>query len=697
MVFALLVPVATSIGASVSIDNTLRRLPPLEQRSTIYAADGTTVLGLLGSEDRVDVPLSQVPKVLVDAVVDTEDATFWHNPGVDVAAMARSLVADVTHGAVEQGGSTITQQLVKNRLLNARRKLHRKLAEVSLALQLDRTMSKRAILQQYLNTVYFGQGAYGVRAAAERFFTHDDPATGTPLRGKQLSELTLGEAALLAGLIASPEGDNPFTHPDRARVRRDEVLHNMTVRGTITPAEAAAAAREPLPTNTPPPDLRPRNYFVDEVQQALLADPRLGADPADRRRLVLTGGLKVDTTLDPRMQYAALSAVAAVLPDQPPFTAALVAIDPTTGAVRALVGGPGYASSQYDLATHRPGRQAGSTYKVITLAAALEAGLSPNDVLDGTSPCTVSYPSLPDWTTENAEPGSGPLTLRQATVDSVNCAYAHLIADIGPTAVAQMANRLGVTQHVPAYLSITLGTKETTPIEMATVAATLAAGGVRHTPHFVTKVTTPDGRVLIDDTRPQGTRVLDPDVTACETDVLRGVVTDGTGTAAAVPGRDVAGKTGTTDLKTDAWFLGYTPQLATVVWMGDPAGTVPMRDVGGIEVFGGTYPARMWQAFTAAALADAPAIPFPAAGSVCDRAPALTPPPSAETPSPNPGPTTPPSSGPPAGPAAPGNGNGNGKGNGGGGRSVVTTTAAPPPTTAPPATTGAPQPAGSGP
>jgi membrane peptidoglycan carboxypeptidase len=311
--------------------------------------------------------------------------------------------------------------------------------------------------------------------------------------------------------------------------------------------------------------------------------------------------------------------VAQVMPDDPRFTAALVAMDPSTGQVLAMVGGPGFDRFQYNLATHEPGRQPGSTFKLITLAAALEAGYSPNDTLDGSSPCVATRPPLEPWMTSNAEPGSGVETLRDATAGSVNCVFAHLIASVGPRAVVDMAHRLGVVQDVPAYLSITLGTQETTPLEMATVASTLAAGGVRHDPVFVQKVTTPDGRVLIDNTGNAGTRVLPQDVADCEDDLLRGVVDHGTGTNAQVPGYDVVGKTGTTDYKADAWFAGFTPQLAAVVWMGAPDAAVPMTDVGGIEVFGGTYPARIWQAFGAAMLQGTPPRAFPPAGPVCDR------------------------------------------------------------------------------
>jgi membrane peptidoglycan carboxypeptidase len=285
-----------------------------------------------------------------------------------------------------------------------------------------------------------------------------------------------------------------------------------------------------------------------------------------------------------------------------------------------MVGGIGFDQLQYNLVTHLPGRQPGSTYKVVTLAAALEAGYSPNDTVNGTSPCTGFRAGYPIWQTTNAEPGGGTITLRQATVNSVNCAYAHVIASLGPPAVVDIAHRLGITQDVPNYLPITLGAKEATPLELATVASTLAAGGIRHTPTLIARVVTNQGKVLIDNTHPQGQPVVAPDVVACETDILRNVITNGTGTRARLEGdRDAAGKTGTTDDHADAWFLGYTPQLATVVWMGDPARRTPMTDVGGIEVFGGTYPAGIWKAFMDTELARQPPLALPPPGPVCER------------------------------------------------------------------------------
>ncbi len=633
---AALVPGVQSLASSEKFDGKLPPLRGLSQRTTVVAADGSP-LGVLGDVDREAVELTDVPKVLIHAVIATEDRTFYSNSGVDPGGLTRAFVENATSGDIQQGGSTISQQVVKNRILKpSRGDVRRKIKEIVLAYRLNQQYSKKQILQEYLNTVYFGQGAYGVQSAAERFFR------------KPLAELDIADSALLAGLIAEPEGANPFTHPDRAKARRDEVLQLEVGQHKITRAEAAAAGQQPLPTVPPPAERRPENYFVDEVQRRLLADPRLGATDEERRDRLLRGGLRIETTLDPAAQFEAQEAVNAGVAGRQPFTGALVAMDPATGAVKAMVGGEDYEESQYNIATREPGRQPGSTWKVVTLAAALEAGYSPDDTVDGTSPCTVRAAGTGAYTTNNAEGGGGTLTLRAATEESVNCAFARLIESLGPARAVDMAHRLGIVQDVPAFLSITLGTREATPLEMTTVTSTLAAGGIRRDPVFVSKITAPDGQVVLDATNTPGQRVVDAGVAACETDMLRGVVTNGTGTAAQPAEHTVAGKTGTTDEKTDAWFLGYTPQLATVVWYGASTGRVPGAG------FGGQTPAAIWKSFMDAQLAGQPDLPFaPPAGPCAAPGEAITPggrepgpPPALPAPPPEPPP-------PPAADAAP--------------------------------------------
>ncbi|MCU1458414.1 MAG: rane carboxypeptidase (penicillin-binding protein) [Actinomycetia bacterium] len=602
---AAIIPGARAIVTGATVSNKLEvSFKKLDQISIVYDKDGNEI-GQLGLQNRDPVPLKAVPKLLQQAVIDTEDRTFYDNPGVDLQSIVRAFTKNVGAGQVSQGGSTITQQLVKNRILTSKRDLNRKVKEAILAYRVNEQYSKSYILGQYLNTVYFGQGSYGVKTAAARFFQTKN-LDGSP-RGKNLNELTLPEDALLAGLISNPEGANPFAYPARAKARRSAVLDGMVKEHTITQAQADAARDAPLPTVKPPAELRPTNYFVDEVQRRLLSEPSLGATVADRQKAVLTGGLRIYTTYDPQAQKLAQDAVNSTLPNQPPFTAALVSMDPANGEVRAMVAGVDFATAKYNLATQGDGRQPGSTYKVITLTAAIENGFSPNDTVDGTSPCSVRFPNnRTPYDTQNAEPGGGIMTLRTALAESVNCAFVRVAAALTPEKIAFQAKNLGITHDVPAYPSITLGTDGTTPLEMATVFNTIASGGIRHYPVFIRRVTDASGKEIFK-ANTTGTRVISAQTAATVTDMMRGVITGGTGTAARLNGgRIAAGKTGTTDKKTDAWFCGFVPQLSTCVWMGAPQGGIPMTRVGGISVFGGTYPAKVWKKYVDAELTNQP-------------------------------------------------------------------------------------------
>lgn len=636
--FAALIPASATLFNSSRFSSKIAdHLSTLAQRTVVYDASGNQI-GIFAADDRERVKLSQVPKDLVNAVIATEDRTFWKNPGVDLQSTFRALWANVTSGKVEQGGSTITQQLIKNRILTPKRDLNRKVREVILAYRFADQFSKKQILEEYLNTVYFGQGSYGVKTAAERFFD-----------GEPLSRLTLGQASLLAGLIQNPEGYNPYLHPDAARARQVVVLQRMLDQHYITKAQAYEAALQPMPTKLPPADYRPDNYFLAEVEQRLFDDPRLGATASDRENAVLRGGLRVYTTYDPRMQFLAQAAITGTLQQATPrandITAAMVVMDPQTGAVRALIGGPGFQQNQFDIATHyragaNSGRQPGSTFKVVTLATAMENGYSPNDSVSGTSPCVVQFPGYaPTPPLKNAEQGPGTESIRTATVDSVNCAYLRIGASLGLDKITEMAQRLGIcagatttkstcpywqldkTDNRPDVNGNTAQVKVPTmvygsaggqtPLDMATIFNTFAADGVRHEPIFVTKVVGPDGKTIFQN-KTVGNRVIDPQVARTVTDILRGVITNGTGTSARLDGgRVAAGKTGTTDNETDAWFDGYTPQLTAVVWMGNLASETPMGRVGRYStVFGGTWPAIIWKTFMNSALAGQPNVAF---------------------------------------------------------------------------------------
>ncbi len=579
-------------------DNIDIALSDLSSRTIVVDAKGNEI-GRLGLEDRDPVKLDEVPEIMQTAVVLAEDRTFWENPGIDARAIARAATSNVSLGSVNQGGSTITQQLVKNRLLTNEKTFSRKIKEAVLAYRLTERYSKTEILQEYLNTVYFGQGSYGIKAASERFFK------------KPLADLTIAEAALLAGVIPNPESWNPFTYPDRAKNRRAVILKVLKDEGVITAEQEAEANAAPLPTEKPSAELRPQTYLVAEAQRLLLDDERLGETAQERYNKVLRGGLKIHTSYDPDLQKMAQDAVDSKLPNQPPFTAAMVVMDRNTGKVLAMVGGPGFEDATFNLATQGK-RQTGSTFKAIGMTAALNEGFSPNDTVSGSSPCTVRIDGHAPWETNNyAGGGSGTTSLTRAMAGSVNCAFARLIGAVGVSKTAEMAERLGVNHDVPEFPSISLGTDETTPLDMTTVYNTLSTGGIRHNPVFVTKVEGPNGEIIFEE-KYEGTRVLGENVAYSVVDTLRGVINSGTGTGARVPGHDAVGKTGTTDNFGDAWFCGMTMKYTSCVWMGNPAARTPMTNVGGRSVSGGSFPASIWRAFMIPAMATQDAQKFPA-------------------------------------------------------------------------------------
>jgi len=657
-----LLPGTRQIGRSVQYRETVAGLGQLSAPTTVYDSRGNAI-GKIGLQDREPAELGEVPQSLIDAVIVTEDKSFWTNSGVDVGGIARAFVQNLTRGRVSEGGSTITQQLVKNRLTGARRDVQRKVKELVLAFRVNEKYSKREILKQYLNTVYFGEGSYGVKSAARRFFLTTDPGSPTP-RGKQLGELTVGETALLAGLIHNPEGDSPFEHPERARNRRDEVLAGMVKAGKITQAQADSAGREALPTMKPAAvDLRPSNAWAEQAQSTLLRDRRLGPTVAERRKRILQGGLAVYTTLDQGIQQMADQAVANGLAGaRPGFGAALVAMDPKTGDVKAMTDSRPFSESKFNLAVDGAGRQIGSSFKVVALAAMLQNGYSRNDHVDGSSPCSV--PGF-EGNTTNIENGGREVTVQDATTESVNCAYVRLATSVGMEKVVQMAEQMGVRTNVqgrqPATqwaqaLTFPLGVVSVTPLEMASVGATIASGGIHRKPVFVSKVVGPDGKTVFDDSTRSGNRVLDPQAAACTASVLHGPIDDPNGTASgkAVHGHDAFGKTGTTDQKTSATFLGGTPDLVTYVWHGDPDADVPGAG------FGGERPASIWNDFMKRALGAQPDDPFPPPGPACDAPGKLVDPVLGRTtdvpgPTPQPGTTMPPGTDPqaPGNPRAP--------------------------------------------
>src|SRR5581483_8986736 len=589
-------------------------LAPLPETSNVYDAQGNLIATFHADQNRVPVTFSQVPPAVVAAVVDTEDQKFWVHHGVNPYSVARALFSNGKGGGVLQGGSTITQQLVKNTLLTDQRTLTRKVKEAVLAWRLEDQLSKQQIMERYLNTVYFGNGAYGIGAAASTYF--DEP----------VEKLTPVQGALLAGLIQNPSDYDPIAHPQQAELRRNYVLTEMARHNDITRPYEALAKVAPVPdrvkTSAAPPIDPQVGYFVEEVKQRLLADPDLGSTAQARYNAVFNGGLKIYTTLDPAMEADARHAVADHLPPQDgKWTATLLSVDSKTGAVRALVGGPGYNLSQYRIATEGPGRQPGSSFKPIVLAAALRQGYNIRAGVDGSSPCTFVNPPLPPYTAHNAEGGEGGYyTLDSALAGSINCAYLRLGLDVGLKNVTQMAKDLGITTPLVPLESMSIGSEEVRPIDMAGVYDTFADNGVHHTPYLVERVVDRNGNVIIQADH-KGTQVLDPDKVHEELIAMRDVMLYGTGANSQLKGRPSWGKTGTAENFDNAWFDGFTPQLTTVVWMGSPLGNVPMDRVCGKtqtgnnvcpgEVFGATIPAPIWKEFMDLALAGEPSLDYP--------------------------------------------------------------------------------------
>jgi penicillin-binding protein 1A len=571
----------------------LSDLTPLPQaeRTEVFDVKGHRIAVLKSEQDRIVVPLSIVPQVVQFAVLAAEDARFYEHHGVDQRSIFRALLTDVFRGEQAQGGSTITQQLVRNAYPNLReRSVVRKVKEAALAAELERRIGKNQILEQYLNRVYFGGGYYGVQAASIGYFT------------RSVRSLTLAQAATLAGIIRAPETANPRQNPDETRRLRDSVLTRMVQLGMVKPDQAAQARAEPVRVAPKREAVTRYPWFMDGVKRQLLADQRLGRTEAERSRRIFQGGLRIYTTLNPAVQDAAERAAANHRPPSGPDVA-LVSVKPKTGEVRAVVGGRDYNKSQFNAAL-QGGRQAGSAFKPFVLAAAMANGISPDSLWESSGWDTREVCGAP-WKVSNYEGnGSGQMPVRQATWNSVNGVYGRLMEQLCPAKVVEMAEKnLGVAllrkqERAP---SIALGAANVLPIDMAGAYATFANMGVYHKPRFVNKVVW-HGKEVFDDSGDQGQQRIPPALAWEVNDVLKGVISNGTAVAARI-GRPAAGKTGTTQDYRDAWFVGYTPDLATAVWMGNPKIEQPMLNVEGVRrVTGGSFPARIWRDFTSEVL-----------------------------------------------------------------------------------------------
>jgi penicillin-binding protein 1A len=600
---AALIAGATVTGAGIifsdcSLSNLQQTAVPAS--SFVYAADGSLLGAIPAETNSQPVSWSHISPWMPKAVVAVEDKRFYEHGGIDYVGIVRAAVADVRAGKTVQGGSTITQQLVRtlyaSAVPSAKRTIGRKLKEVCLARKLDEAWTKQQILTAYMNDVPYGNRTSGVEAAAQTYFS------------KPASKLNLPQAALLAGLPQAPTTYDPFTNPENAIARRNEVLRAMLANGDIDRREYAWARRQPLKLKPGTLYTRIREpYFFSYVREELAR--QYGEET------VRSGGLRVYTTINPRYQRLAERAIRQTLDLRTDPAAAVVAIDPRNGAIRAMTSvTPGHPKSEFNLVAQSR-RQAGSTFKTFVLTSAIEQGMNPYTTYYASAPFHYQPdPQYKAWdvhTYDNTYVGW--ISVERATLRSDNTVYAQLTLDADPAKVADMAWRLGVrTSHLPVVPSIGLGAASVSPLEMASAYATIAAGGIYSRPMAIAKVVFPDGKVDKDAGwgKPKRERVV-PDWVAAEvTKILGENIRYGTGTGAYF-GYTSGGKTGTTDDHADAWFCGITPQLSTTVWVGYPQAEIPMTSVHGISVAGGTFPATIWRLFMQPAIGKAKPREFP--------------------------------------------------------------------------------------
>ena len=567
--------------------------------TVILDTNGVEVGTLQAETSREDIDLDDLPKHAVDAVLAAEDAGFYAHGGVSLPGIFRAALRNVTSGEISQGGSTISQQYIKNVTTDDDLTLLRKVREAALAVKLERQFTKDEILEFYLNSIYWGRGAYGIEAAAKAYF--DKPA----------EKLSLSQAALLAGIIAAPSAYDPSENPDGAHERYQYVLTQMVENSWAEPATAGRLAASPPQTRRSRGVVFKQAPFFLQLVKKELESPRLDLDPEAIYR-----GLVVTTTLDVEMQRKAEAAyrTAFIDSDIEP-SAALVTIDNLTGGIRALVGGKNYARSELNLAVGE-GRQPGSTFKPFALAAWIDEGKDPKSFFDAPAQIEFSADEINTrlgrkaantaWKVRNYEGAEyGGMNLDEATWKSVNTVYAQLVLEVDPKNMRRMAEKAGIERDMEAVPSLVLGTEEVTPLELAEAYSTFANAGTHRDAHTVSEVRRGGERIYRARTR--GSEEIDRRTALTVTNVLEGVITSGSGVNAAI-GRPAAGKTGTTQSNGDAWFVGYTPQLTTAVWMGNVENNEPM--VGAYT--GGSLPAQTWGAYMAEAMEGMDALDFPA-------------------------------------------------------------------------------------
>ncbi|HVM12696.1 MAG TPA: transglycosylase domain-containing protein, partial [Actinomycetota bacterium] len=593
------------------------RFPRFPERSTVYDVNGRVMATLFFDENRKHVKLDRINQVAREAVLAIEDTKFYEHDGVDMVAVARAALKNLLAGEIEQGASTITQQLARNAFpsVGTERTITRKVAEAQMALRIEQEYTKDEILELYLNRVYFGRGVYGIGTAAEYYF------------GTKAADLTLPQAATLAGLIASPEKYSPENDLDAATERRDQVLRRMARVGFITQEEADAAIAEPIELDITPPRKPKSAFFIDFIKRRFLEDERFGATREERKQILFQGGLKIHTTFDPKLERHGLKVIRGHLPLKEDPEAAIASIDGRTGAIRALVSSQRFGRSQVNLATGEggTGRQVGSSFKVVTLLAALEQKIPQMKVYNGQHgqpvDCTPWGP--PNYRANNADGSGGYMHLWEATRRSVNAVFVQLAVDAGVDNMIDVAKRAGIRSELPEVCSLTLGTGEVNALEMANVFQTISNQGKRCRPYAIARILKPNGKEFFKQGRDNCKQVIDKKVAITVANMLKPVVESGTGTAAKLGQWPVFGKTGSTNDLRDATFGGCTVQICSFVWVGHQKALIPMQNVHGQRVFGGTFPARIWHDFMAEVMKgqkplDWPPAPKPEAEKVPD-------------------------------------------------------------------------------
>jgi len=567
------------------------------ETTKIYSADGVVLADLHLEENRVIIPGNRISKALKKAVLAVEDGNFYNHFGLDIKAIVRALSVDIFHRKLSQGASTITQQLARNVFLSKRKKLVRKITEAVLAIQIEKYYTKDEILEMYLNQVYWGHNNYGIESASLYYF------------GKPSLELNLSESALLAGMLKAPEYYSPYKSLERARARQRTVLQRMVVEKIITPEQSKLAAAQEIALAKKKKDKYKAPYFTSYVVEQLVKD--YGQEK------VYHQGLRVYTTLDYKLQEIAEEVVSkfvriGLTRGQPPSgnpdvthnfeEAALLALDPRTGAVKAMVGGSEFSKNEFNHCVQAQ-RPPGSSFKPFNYLTALSLGFSPGSVLED-APVTYNTIFGPYSPKNFTEKFYGPLMLREALQRSINNIAVRLINLVGPSNVVKTAQQLGVKSKLQPVLSLTLGSSEVNMLEMASAYGVLANGGIRVAPTSVMKITDREGNILFKHTIREKT-VYDANLINILVSMMRRVVLYGTGRGANLPKHPVAGKTGTTDDYKDAWFIGFIPQMVAAAWVGND-NNIPMD-----RVTGGFYPARMWREFMAQVTKELPVIPFP--------------------------------------------------------------------------------------